>query len=156
MCGLSESRPKEKRAVPRIVRPMRVEADGLPRVRVQSKCLGVREPPGPHVDVDVDKAGKVVLNRKGLSVGDDWRDLPPHLIPEHLDDGLNGASGKGLRVFVHGCGGFVEGAVAPGLELVYKAKKTTAGNVVPAALVPLAQYQSDLQATRPHWVIDES
>ncbi len=33
--------------MPRIVRPMRVEPDGLPRVENGSKCLGVREPPGP-------------------------------------------------------------------------------------------------------------
>jgi hypothetical protein len=74
--------------VPRIVRPMRVDTDGLPLVGVQSKCLGVRVPPNRFADIDLDPDGKVLLNRKGLSVSRNWRDLPGHLIPEHLDDGL--------------------------------------------------------------------
>lgn len=98
---------------------MLVEPDGLPTVGNRSKCLGVREPPDRFADVDVDADGKVVLNRKGLSVADDWRRLPGHLIPEHLDDGLNGARGKNMRVFVHGVGGFDEGVVAEGLRLLH-------------------------------------
>ncbi len=142
--------------MPRIVRPMRVEPDGLPRVGTRSKCLGVREPPDPHADVDVDATGSVILNRKGLSVTQDWRQLPGHLIPEHLDDGFNGAAGRGMRVFVHGSGPFDEGAVAAGLELLHKGRSATAGVVAPTALVPLSQYQQDLAATRADWVIDES
>jgi hypothetical protein len=50
--------------------------------------------PNPHADVDRDVGGNVVLNRRGLSVVvADWRQLPGHLLPEHLDDGFNGASG---------------------------------------------------------------
>jgi hypothetical protein len=135
---------------------MRVEPDGLPRVGNRSKCLGVREPPDPHADVEVDGAGNVHLNRKGLSVTKDWRQLPGHLIPEHLDDGFNGASGRGMKVFVHGTGSFDEGVVAPGLELLHKAGTTTAGVVAPTATVLLAQYQHDLAATRTNWVVDES
>lgn len=142
--------------VPRIVRPMRVEPDGLPRIGNRSKCLGVREPPDGHADVDVDVSGCVILNRKGLSVSEDWRSLPGHLIPNHLDDGFNGASGRGMRVFVHGSGDFSEGSVASGLELQHKVRTSTAGVIAPSALVLLAQYQQDLVATRPHWVDDES
>jgi hypothetical protein len=135
---------------------MHVDADGLPRVGTQSKCLGVREPPNPHADVNVDVAGNVILDGNGLSVTADWRQLQGHLIPEHLDDGFNGASGKGMRVFVHGSEGFSEGPVATGLQLCYKPRSNTRGNVTPAASVPLTQYQNDLRATRPDWVIDES
>jgi hypothetical protein len=142
--------------VPRIVRPMRAEPDGFPRVGNRSKCLGVREPPGPYADVDVDGSGNVLLNRKGLSVSRDWRLLPPHLIPEHLDDGFIGASGRGMNVFVNGAGAFDEGAVAAGLELLHKVGSTATGVVTPTALVLLAQYQQDLAATRPGWAIDES
>ncbi|MGH9655803.1 MAG: hypothetical protein ACRD6B_20350 [Bryobacteraceae bacterium] len=67
--------------MPRIVRPMLIEPDGLPRVANRSKCLGVREPPDAFADIDVDADNNVVLNRKGLSVVDDWRRLPGHLIP---------------------------------------------------------------------------
>jgi hypothetical protein len=142
--------------VPRIARPMRVDPDDLPNVGTRSKCLGVREPPDAHADVDVDPAGYVKLNRKGLSVVDNWRHLPGHLIPEHLDDGFNGASGKNMSVFVHGTGPFQEGAVAPGLELLHKAGSTRTGVVSPAASVLLREFQEDLAATRNGWVIDES
>jgi hypothetical protein len=146
--------------VPRIVRPMLVDHDGLPGVGNQAKCLGVRVPPGlpPHYvfDVKIDGGGNVIQDRSGLSVTDDWRQLPGHLIPEHLDDGLNGACGRGMRVFVHGTGLFLEGPVAAGLELLHKQPSTTTGVIAPSALVQLNQYQQDLQNTRPDWVDDES
>lgn len=142
--------------MPRIVRPMIVEPDGLPRIGTRSKCLGVRGPNDPHADVAVDPAGNVILDGRGLSVSADWRQLPGHLIPEHLDDGHNGASGRTMRVFIHGTGSFAPGPVAKGLELISKPKSATAGVVAPTALVPLAQYQQDLAATRADWIIDES
>jgi len=98
----------------------------------------------------------VELNRKGLSVSADWRQLPGHLIPRQLNDGLNGAKGRGMNVFVHGGGSFQEGAVAQGLELLHKKGTTTAGNVAPTAPVALSQYQEDLANTRENWFIDES
>jgi hypothetical protein len=98
----------------------------------------------------------VLLNRKGLSVSKDWRDLPGHLIPEHLDDGFNGASGRGMRVFVYGTGTFDEGEITEGLELLHKTGTVTAGVVAPTALVLLAEYQQALAATRPDWIIDET
>jgi hypothetical protein len=136
---------------------MRVDGDGLPKVGSQSKCLGVREPPNAHADVDLDDAGNVVLNRRGLSVVADWRQLSGHLVPEHLDDGANGASGKGMQVFVHGTGDFTDAsAVAENLVLLHKQGRNNSGNVTSKASVPLAQFQRDLQATRPGWSVDES
>lgn len=141
--------------MPRIVRPMRVDPENLPTVGTRSKCLGVREPPDRYADVDVDAAGNVVQDRKGLSVSDDWRQLPGHLIPEHLDDGFNGAAGKGMKVFVHGSGAFQEGPVAANLQLLHKAGTTSGGVIAPKASVLLVQYQQDLAATRGSWIIDE-
>lgn len=135
---------------------MLVAPDGLPRVCNRSKCLGVREPPDRFADIDVDANGHVVLNRKGLSVVDDWRRLPGHLIPEHLDDGRNGAAGKNMRVFVHGAGMFAEGIVSQDLELLLKIGSATAGMVAPRTTVPLSKYQTNLAATRGSWVEDES
>jgi len=137
------------------------DTDGQPLVGTRAKCLGVR-PTGANADIDLlppgDVNGNVVFNRKGLSVSADWRTLPPHLIPEHLDDGLNGASGRNMAVYVHGdgTGPFAEGPIASGLEMIFKADTTEAGLVRPVKSVPLSQYQTDLQATRPNWVIDES
>jgi hypothetical protein len=102
--------------------------------------------------------GDVISNHKGLSVGNDWRKLPGHLIPEHLDDGHNGASGKNMAVYVHGngTGPFGPGPFAAGLEVMLKRGKVDAGVIRPIATVALAQFQADLQATRANWVADES
>ena len=93
--------------------------DGLPLVGSNRRCLlGVR-PTGKSADVDLDPSGdvngNVISNDKGLSVVDDWRKLAGYQSPEHLDDGLNGASGKGMAVYVHGSGPFAAAPVATGL-----------------------------------------
>lgn len=142
--------------MPRVVRPMLSESDGLPVVGRRSKCLGIREPPDRFADVDVDATGYVLVNRKGLSVVDDWRRLPGHLIPEHLDDGFNGACGKHMRIFVHGDHGFDEGPVSTTLQLLHKLGSTTAGVVAPIVSLTLSEFQADLAATRDEWRIDES
>ena len=139
----------------RIVRPMLVDEDGSPRVGNRSKCLGVREPPAPSADVNVDASGVVLLDGSGLSVTKDWRLLQGHLIPQQLENEFNGASCKGMRVFVHGAGDCLEGGVSETLLLVYKPNSDTAGNVTPAAPVLLSQFQADLEATRGGSVIDE-
>jgi hypothetical protein len=130
--------------------------DNLPLVGTRRSMLGVR----PLTDITLippgDVNGNVAVDRSGLSVSEDWRTLPPHLVPEELDDELNGASGKSMKVFVHGIGPFAEGPVAHSLELLFKPNSTTSGVVCPTAVVPLAQYQADLQATRNQWVEDPS
>ncbi len=128
-----------------------------PLIAARASCLGVRIA-GNHADIDIDDAGCAVVNRKGMSVSADWRTLQPHLIPEELDDGLNGARGKGMEVFVlgQGSGPFTEGPVAAGLELCLKPSVLDAGNVCPIATVLVAQYEADLAATRPDWIIDPS
>jgi hypothetical protein len=145
--------------VARIVRPMRIAAADptRPLVGDQSKCLGVRTS-GKYADVGVDGAGNVVVNGQGMSVSADWRTLPKHLIPEELADEVDGASGVGMAVFVHGqgTGPFAEGPMAAGLEVRFKPASAVTGNVCPMAAVALAQYQADLAATRPAWVIDPS
>lgn len=130
--------------------------DGGPQVGSHRRSLlGVR-PTGAFADIDLnppgDMNGDVVRNGKGLSVSADWQKLPGHLIPEERDDGLNGASGKGMKIFVHGTGGFNEGPVSPALEMVFKPQTIHDGVVCPTAAVSLNQFQSDLQATRLQWV----
>ena len=61
-----------------------------------------------------------------------------------------------MKVYVHGTGPFAEGAVAAGLELCFKPNTVDAGVISPVAVVTLAQYHADLQATRPQWVDDPS
>jgi len=83
--------------VARIVRPMKKDpADPQqPLVAPRFCCLGIR----PH-EIDLDQAGCVVANRKGMSVSADWRGLRPELIPEELDDG---AMGRGERIWRRSC-----------------------------------------------------
>jgi len=126
-----------------------------PLVGTQSKCLGVRTH-GKYSDIDIDSTGIVELNRKGLSVSSTWRILAPHLIPEELDDGLIGASGKGMEVFVLGSGPFIEGPVTVALELCLKPWTSESGNICPIVSVEISQYQADLAATRSNWIIDPS
>lgn len=146
----------------RIVRSMYKDSDGLPLVGSHKRCLlGVR-PTGPRADVDLqppgDVNGQVASNHKGLSVVDDWRNLADYQIPEELDDGHNGASGKGMAVYVHGngTGPFAAAPFAAGLEVILKAGRTDTGVVRPVATVLLSRYQADLEATRQDWVEDPS
>ena len=59
-----------------IYRTMRRASDDRPVVGSNSKELGVRVPPNPNADVDLDDSGKVILNGKGMSVAENWRHLP--------------------------------------------------------------------------------
>ncbi len=71
--------------MPTVYRSMKSAADGLPVVGDQSKELGVRVPPNPSSDVDVDPITQmVVLNGAGMSVAANWRLLKPHLVPARL------------------------------------------------------------------------
>ncbi len=135
-------------------------SDGLPQVGSHKRCLlGVR-PTGANADIELDPAGdvngNVVVNRMGLSVSRDWRQLPGHMIPEELEDDTNAASGKGMKVYVHGDGDFIEGDVTESLEMLLKPNRMDSGVVCPKTRISLSQYQADLQATRTDWVADPS
>jgi len=77
--------------MPAIFRSMKADAVGLPSAEPTARGLGVRGPDSPHPDVDLDPAGNVLMNGRGMSVARHWRDLPRHRIPERLDDGEIGA-----------------------------------------------------------------
>jgi hypothetical protein len=73
-----------KKVMPTIYRAMKRANDGAPFVGSNSKELGVRVPPNPNGDIDLDENGNVVLNGKGMSVAENWRRLLPHLVPKRL------------------------------------------------------------------------
>lgn len=141
----------------RIVRPMRPDpADKkLPIIENSKKGLGVIET-GKFPDVTVGPAGLVVLDKSGMSVCEDWRTLLGHRRPDHLDDEVNGSTGKGIRVFVHGSGPFAEGPITSELEVWFKPNDKAHGVVAPASAKTLADFRSDLASTQKDWVIDES
>lgn len=140
-----------------IYRSMKRAPDGLPAVEAGARGLGVRSPPADKADVDVDGGGMIVMNGRGISVAAHWRHLPTHRIPERLDDGILGASGKnGDCCWRTGEGSFQPGRVTGALGLALKGHDPKKGNVVPTERASLAAFQAHLAATRPAWEIDES
>jgi hypothetical protein len=144
--------------MPTVFRSMMAAADGLPVVGNRSKELGVRIPPNPHADIEVDpNTNLVVLNQKGMSVAENWRFLLPHLIPARLSTIVPRARGSDdLRCYRLGDGPFVPGSLSSGLKLVLKPGTPVLGNVVPSSAVTVSQFQADLGATRMEWVVDET
>lgn len=144
--------------MPTVYRSMKAGADGLPVVGDQSKELGVRVPPNPHADVDVDpNTNFVIMDGSGMSVAANWRLLPPHLIPVRLAGIVKKAKGLGsLTCFRLGDGPFTPGPLDAGLELTVKPNVVDRGNVVPGGQVTVFQFQADLAATRTQWVVDET
>ncbi len=129
----------------------------MPIVGSNSKELGVRVPPNPNQDVDLDEKGNVVVNGKGMSVAENWRMLPPHLIPKRLKAKFAGASGSdNVACFRFGKGPFAGAALNGRLQLVLKEHNAHAGHIVPIISTPERDFQADLAATRGNWTIDEA
>jgi hypothetical protein len=142
---------------PKVYRAMKRDpADNLPVVgSTSSSDLGARS----GIDVTVDAAGNVVLDGGGMSVVPGWRNLKLSRIPKRLRHIVPGAKGaNSTSCFTMGVGPFRIGVVANGLELIPDQGQTpiTHGVVAPVQVVPLAQYQTDLENTRPDWQIDET
>jgi hypothetical protein len=143
--------------MPTIYRAMKQADDGLPMVGSGSKELGVRVPPNPNADIDLDETGNVILNGKGMSVARNWRGLLPHLVPKRLRSIFPGATGSNnLACFRFGQGPFSPGALDDRLSWVLKEHDSYAGSVVPTQSVPESRFQNDLAATRSGWTIDET
>src|SRR3954449_5051421 len=102
--------------MPKVYRAMRKADDDRPVVDATGKGLGVRGVPYNGVtDVDLDEAGNVVLNGKGMSVVPTWRDLPFFLIPKRLRPLVPSARGASdTFCFTTGVGPFGDGELAPG------------------------------------------
>ena len=128
---------------------MKRDEDGLPRLSNTATGLGVREPPK---DINVDAAGNVEMNGRGMSVRPTFDDIPLEFIPKRFNKG--GLGENALRVFRYGEGEFKDGPFAAALNLVQD--KPNHGNVVPAVLVSLEQFRSDLAATRGGWTDTEN
>lgn len=129
----------------------------MPIVGSNSKELGVRVSPNAIQDVDLDEKGNVVANGKGMSVADNWRRLPPHLIPKRLKPKFAGASGSdNVACFRFGEGPFAPAALSSRLQLVLKEHDVHTGNVSPIITIPERDFQADLAATRSNWTIDEA
>ncbi len=143
--------------MPKVYRSMRRADDGLPTAGSNSKELGVREPPNPAADVDLDENRIVILNGRGMSVVQNWRQLPLHLVPKRLRTTAPGATGANtLACWTMGEGEFAAGALTENVELSLKRGNSRGGNVTPSLPVSIDQFQRDLSATRNLWILDET
>lgn len=147
--------------MPLIYRPMKRDADGLPKIGTQSKELGVRIPPDPHADVDLNEHGFVKLNRRGMSVAAHWQYLRPHLVPKrfasvfHAVTGLTAMGSNVLAVFRIGDGRFDEGSFNAELNLALKHGSDSLANVVPMEEITIDRFLEQLAATRLQWIEEE-
>ncbi len=136
---------------------MKQADDGLPVVGTASRELGVRVPPDPNADVDLDEGGGVILNGKGMSVVANWRNLLPHLVPKRLRPVFPGAAGSNrLACFRLGEGSFIPGSLNDRLSLMLKDHDTRSGNIVPAEPMSQGELQDALAATRAEWLVDDT
>lgn len=137
--------------MPKVYRAMKKAEDNKPTVDQTASGLGVR----PGRDINTDESGNVVLDGNGMSVSPGWRELALHRIPKRLGTIVPGARGSNnTHCFTMGTGPFQRGPFAQGLELI--PDTITHAVVAPDAAVTLAQYEADLAATRPDWLIDET
>ena len=133
----------------------RDSADELPVVGSSSSDLGIRL----GIDITVDSTGNVVLDASGMSVAPGWRSLNITRIPKRLRRIVPGARGpNSTSCYTMGVGPFQNGLVANGLELIpdLGLVPIVHGVIAPVQIVPLTQYQTDLENTRTAWQIDET
>ena len=143
--------------MPTIYRAMKQTDDGLPAIGAGSSELGVRTPPNPNADIELDDDGNVILNGNGMSVVENWRNLLPHLVPKRLKPIFSGAAGSNkLACFRFGEGAFSPGPLNDRLSLLLKGHDARAGNVVPAQPISQIEFQEALAATRAGWNVDET
>jgi hypothetical protein len=129
---------------------MMKDANDLPII-ADDAGLGVRH----GVDIRTDSAGNAIIEKKGMSVFEGWRDIPFSRRPERLGNGGRGPDDT--HCFRHGEGPFLSGAVNQDLDLlVPMGKNPKHGGIRPAQLVQLAAFRANLHATQPNWVLDES
>ena len=136
---------------PKVYRAMKKELDDKPSVEQTASGLGVRH----NIDINIDEAGNVILDDNGMSVAPAWRNLELHRIPKRLGVIVPGARGSNATYcFTVGTGPFYRAQFAQGLELI--PDTDTHAAVAPTSAVPLTQYEANLTATRPDWLIDEN
>jgi hypothetical protein len=88
-----------------------------------------------------------------------WRNLKINRIPKRLRHIKPGAAASNtISCFTAGAGPFQNGVFTNGLELIPDQGQATVthGVIAPVRVVPLGQYQADLENTRTAWQIDET
>lgn len=143
---------------PRMFRSMTPDAAApdQPQVGATRRLLGAKLP--PKGDVRPDAQGNVGPTCCGMSVAPTLRTLPDHRCPDRLRHLHPGATGNpNDRVFRFGNGTFVAQPVAYGLRLCPdRVPAPEHGVVEPDAVMPVADYQDRLAATKPLWFVDET
>jgi len=122
--------------------------EGRPVVGDRRNMLGVRTS-GEVVDVTPDRDGNVEAGQ-GMSVSNDWRKLPPMLIPMTYRRVVPAARGSASGVvFSFEDQSFESGHLTSRLFLRWD--KGSHGLIEPETMMPIAEFQAALAATQDRW-----
>ncbi|HEX7448427.1 MAG TPA: hypothetical protein VF306_12820 [Pirellulales bacterium] len=137
--------------MPLIFRVMTPDGD-KPKVGNTARTLGVRLPPNPKPDIELNSDGTVEPGRGGMSVSPDLQSLPSHRVPIRYIMLKPDAQGRNKHdvCWRMGTGPFVDGVITD--RLVLRLERDGHGFVEPAYRMSLSEYQSALAATQGDWI----
>src|SRR5487761_1073089 len=126
-----------------------------PKIGDTARTLGVRLPPNPDFDIDVNADGTVEPGRGGMSVSPDIRSLPKHRVPVRYIALKPNAHGKHHidTCWRMGDGPFADGKISD--RLAFRVNSIDHGMIEPSYRMPLAEYQQALADTQDDWIAIE-
>lgn len=125
-----------------------------PKIGPTARTLGVRVPPNPHVDIQVNADGTVEPGRGGMSVSPDVQSLPKSRVsPRYKRMKPNAHGPYGDVCWRMGDGPFADGNVSD--RLVLRVDSSDHGVIEPAYQMPVGEYQQALAATEDAWIAIE-
>jgi hypothetical protein len=142
--------------MPLIFRAMLADGD-KPMLGASKRTLGACIGSGPNDDISVDEQDCVHPGTGGMSISPSADRLPMHRIPrrlkERFPDRFAEATGSNrLWIWSMGEGPFEAGQIADRLDCrPDPARPEEHGFVEPAQVMPQAEYQAALAATRDSW-----
>lgn len=122
-----------------------------PKVGPTARTLGVRVPPNPYVDSQVNADGTVEPGCGGMSVSPDVQSLPKERVPPRYKRMKPNAHGHyGDICWQMGEGSFADGQISD--RLVLRVDSDDHGVIEPAYRMPLDEYHLALAATQDYWI----
>ncbi|HEX5445096.1 MAG TPA: hypothetical protein VFW87_14755 [Pirellulales bacterium] len=140
--------------MPLMYRVMTPDGD-KPKIGNTARTLGVRVPPNPDFDIEVNADGTVEPGKGGMSVSPDILALPKHRAPVRYIAFKPDARGRHDDdiCWRMSDGPFADGKI--GDRLVLRVDSNDHGMVEPAYRMLLTEYQQALAATQDDWIAFE-
>jgi hypothetical protein len=150
--------------MPLVYRAMQPDGDGPMIGHVSNDTLGVRERLARENGLVVGDVrpenGLIQPGTGGMSVAPSKEDLPPHLIPKRKrKEGYPAAKRSNTLPETFpwrmGAGQFADGPLCTRLQLRIDESDPAHGLVEPDMPMPLQEYRSAIEDTRPKWVREQ-